>query len=105
MTPRTPKTAIETAAEAIEPPIADPTAGDVAIAALQAIAALNAKVQKAHTAYAEAQTTAKDCRELWQGYVEQLQTLIELKTRPPELPLFDATAREADLARMTGGAA
>lgn len=94
-------TAIEEAAAAVEAPVT--RAGDAAIAALNEIAALNHKVQRAHDLYTTAQAEAKECREHWQALVEQLQTLIAIKTTPPSLPLFDAVEREADLARMTDG--
>jgi hypothetical protein len=78
--------------------------GSAAEQALRDIGEANARTQRAHTRYVQAQETAKERRDIWQNLAEQLQVLIQTRTQGPSLPLFDAGQAEEDrIAMLAGG--
>lgn len=86
---------IAAAAAELEQTLEIPVGAD-AEQALKEIADLNGRVQRAHARFTESAAETKERRESWQGLSEQLQTLIAVKTRKPNLPLFDAKQAEAE---------
>jgi len=85
-------------------PVVMPSA-DQALEVLRVLADLTDRAIQMKKRYEDAKQKAKDLKAKWDELAEEIQTTIRAATHGSDLPLFDATEREADLSAMERAAA